>query len=1345
MSRLLPCDQDTIPLSHLLPCEQDTIPMSAREDKNVHISNVPKNTTQELLFVVFPTAFSILMPKEGKYKGTASIQFRSAQCADDVMRCYTSVTINKMKLKLARSAKSPLSSRKPEASDKSPARPSDSAKKQMDAPRKRKNMDGSSPRDQPQGPGSQEPAVVYQIPVLSKRTLTGITGSNTQMKKGRVPVVPTGQPEAKRPRMDQPPPPLPPPPPGFGTFPVPTSIPPPMMQPGLQGAYTVPPPALPPPPVMPWHATSGINMANMQMAGPHNSMSWRPPHRQGFQVEPELQGTEAISPEWDEEKPKFLAQRGQGNAAMKQFGLDRGGKFPQRRSLSPARSYRRGSRSPGRPVQRRGSRSPVRARHRSISPNRISGPQRNRSPFRSGMRRHSRSPHRGSRARYSPVSPERKSPRRSGFDRRQGRQGTSPISQGRLSASPGRRGSSPGRKGRSSPRPRRRSQSPGRLDHRSYSPISQGRLSRSPGRRASHSGRPGDRGTSPRKHSYSPRRPAPKGRRSMERQRNHSPGRDARKPAEDPSMMRQQFRGRGDQSAEVQGRMGGKGRQEHSQSPMRPGRNAGQVQRTGSPSLDDQAAILHRHITKALASRPSPHRPSDNQESQKSERTVKEPDSRGGGWTHSGFNPVMAPSKAAAPARQGLFPAAFSKAPPSPEPFSSAKAMSIPGLDLLLAATAEKKESESLQKSVTGERRLHPRQDEDVREDTLRQDALKAFGIGKQDMFRPKEGRPLSSDSRGDGVREREMSAGRREDWWTRDTPDKLSPVFDRPRSRDMGQYSTPREEAGGSGSQDLMNLRQQAGKHLANLDFKTSTSRSQGVEHNRPLDTGSRPLSRQREDTAGSMDYRHQHQQQQQPQSRDSSLGRGELGRDMTFGQGMAVEQIDAGSNSSSSKKPLKSALKKPTAPSSWPKHLDHPGADRFGAQQIERDRFGMDRPGMDRAGMDHPGMDRPGMDRPGMDRPGLDHPGMDRPGMDRPGMDRPGMDRPGMDRPGMDRPGMDRPGMENPRVDRPGMEHRPFEHRGMDHPGGDYPGMDRPGMDRPGMDRPGMDYPEMDRPGMGRPGMDHPGMDRTGMDRPRMDRPGMDRPGMERPGMDRPGMDLPGMDRPGKNYPGREPFREDRPGIDSFAMDRPRMDRPGFDRPDLERPNFERPGPNRGDLERPNFDRPGPNRGELERPNFDRPGPNRGGLEPPPWPEQPGRPAEPWGAPRVQDWRHSQADSDLPFGADYHQPPPRPPPNKFEGPDYGRGGPEGDLGPGPGMPPSWEPEGRPGPGPGMGRRDDGMGGWPPEPLPPRGREGMPGMQPPEGFGSWLPPPPRPMDGPPRGHPPYMPPRPSF
>ncbi|KAK7501934.1 hypothetical protein BaRGS_00006686 [Batillaria attramentaria] len=42
----------------------------AADDKNVHISNVPKSTTQELLFVIFPTALTIQMPKDGREKGS---------------------------------------------------------------------------------------------------------------------------------------------------------------------------------------------------------------------------------------------------------------------------------------------------------------------------------------------------------------------------------------------------------------------------------------------------------------------------------------------------------------------------------------------------------------------------------------------------------------------------------------------------------------------------------------------------------------------------------------------------------------------------------------------------------------------------------------------------------------------------------------------------------------------------------------------------------------------------------------------------------------------------------------------------------------------------------------------------------------------------------------------------------------------------------------------------------------------------------------------------------------------------------------------------------------------------
>lgn len=50
-------------------CRRCVVFPGAGEDKNVHISNVPKSTTQELLFVVFPTAYSIQMPRDGKDKG----------------------------------------------------------------------------------------------------------------------------------------------------------------------------------------------------------------------------------------------------------------------------------------------------------------------------------------------------------------------------------------------------------------------------------------------------------------------------------------------------------------------------------------------------------------------------------------------------------------------------------------------------------------------------------------------------------------------------------------------------------------------------------------------------------------------------------------------------------------------------------------------------------------------------------------------------------------------------------------------------------------------------------------------------------------------------------------------------------------------------------------------------------------------------------------------------------------------------------------------------------------------------------------------------------------------------
>lgn len=42
---------------------------SSGDDKNVHISSVPKGTTQELLLLTFPTSHAIRMPREGSDNG----------------------------------------------------------------------------------------------------------------------------------------------------------------------------------------------------------------------------------------------------------------------------------------------------------------------------------------------------------------------------------------------------------------------------------------------------------------------------------------------------------------------------------------------------------------------------------------------------------------------------------------------------------------------------------------------------------------------------------------------------------------------------------------------------------------------------------------------------------------------------------------------------------------------------------------------------------------------------------------------------------------------------------------------------------------------------------------------------------------------------------------------------------------------------------------------------------------------------------------------------------------------------------------------------------------------------
>ncbi|XP_025115471.1 uncharacterized protein LOC112576866 isoform X2 [Pomacea canaliculata] len=80
--------------------KKDTDGSSSGDDKNVHISSVPKGTTQELLLLTFPTSHAIRMPREGSDNGSVVIEYSNANQAKDIVRSYISVSINKVKLRL---------------------------------------------------------------------------------------------------------------------------------------------------------------------------------------------------------------------------------------------------------------------------------------------------------------------------------------------------------------------------------------------------------------------------------------------------------------------------------------------------------------------------------------------------------------------------------------------------------------------------------------------------------------------------------------------------------------------------------------------------------------------------------------------------------------------------------------------------------------------------------------------------------------------------------------------------------------------------------------------------------------------------------------------------------------------------------------------------------------------------------------------------------------------------------------------------------------------------------------------------------------------------------------------
>ena len=666
---------------------------------------------------------------------------------------------------------------------------------------------------------------------------------------------PAEQPDAKRPRMDQSPQLAH----GYSSYHVPTSVPPQaaavaagVMQPAMQGGYPIPMPGHQSDVQPTWSATTSISGNQAQMSGPQGGMGWQTPQRQGFKPDSDLQGTEAISPEWDEDSPRRLSRDSRPASHR--------GTLQGRRSFSPARPFRRGSRSPGRFFsQRRSSRSPVRRRHSSISPARLaSNRQRSRSPARhEGVRRFGRSPQRLSRQAYSPVSQGRlsrsprrfsRSPRRfSRSPRRQGRQGRanySPVSQGRPSYSPGRR-VSPRTRGRSPDRydesPRRRGHSPIRQDRRSYSPISQGRFSpgrrnRSPGRdgrgpgrnavrrtsrsyspvsqgRLSHS--PERRGQSPSRSSrkdYSPRRcsPSPQKRRaspkhghdrhntSSGRQGYGSPERQGHKAGDGQSLRRQtrnqekqspspRPQSRQSQTSAKQSHSSGK----PSQSPGRTNRSTGQGQGqgsarlTGSPDQHGTSPHVQSANTNTITSQHSrsPHKPAEGRQTN---RAVEVSAERGGWVTCASVPSFSAPSST----RTSLFPAALASMTTTSVLFPSASSVSIPGLDLLLKATANKADSDAQPSS--DDAKMWSRPGERVREDVPRQPALEP---AKTDLYRLEELKSSLSDDR-NKLLEREAWGARQDSsagWWRGDKP-KSSPLFDKPGNREATLPNVARE-----------------------------------------------------------------------------------------------------------------------------------------------------------------------------------------------------------------------------------------------------------------------------------------------------------------------------------------------------------------------------------------------------------------------------------------------------------------------------------------------------------------------------------------------------------------------
>ncbi|XP_070187105.1 serine/arginine repetitive matrix protein 2-like isoform X2 [Littorina saxatilis] len=1100
----------------------------AGEDKNVHISNVPKSTTQELLFVVFPTAYSIQMPRDGKDKGGVVLQLRSAQCAEDILKCYASVTINKTKLKLCRKG---AAHDKPVEPRQSVGKTAEVAKKSAEVPKKKKeskggfqsatdtqpktqtkpantpakpaNTQAKPPNTPAKPPNTPQTPKVFQIPVLNKR---------------QPPSVPQigSQPDVKRPRMDGPPPPQLQ---GFGCFPVPTSMPHKMnvmpqnfnmMQAAMGSGFRLPPPGHQP--VTAWPPTSGPPPPTTQPQGPQGTPKWQSSKRQGFQPDSNLQGTEAISPEWDEDSPRRPSRDSPRGRQTKDAGLFEG-RTPRRRSLSPARPYHRGSRSPGRMApMRRGSRSPVRRRHTSISPTRLASNQqrRSRSPLRhAGSRTFNKGPQRPQRQNYSPVSQGRlsRSPRRSSRSpRRPGRQGRanySPVSQGRLSRSPGKSGPSPRKRGHSSDRqggPQRRTRkSPSQQDSRSYSPISQGRLSRSPGRRNRSSGgethrqgraaaRQGNKSYSPVSQGRLSRSPGRKGQSPSRqgqkgygaRKRSHSPVQKKISPRPGRDSDRQNSSSaQHSHSPASKGRMTGQSMSKQAYSPERQSRSPGPKSRMGS---QNQAAARRSFSSSRHSQSPgrqsrstgqgqgaarqthSPDRPAASSYRQNTQqrpaesvqnrekKTARESSADRGGWVTRTCLP-----SSTAPSRASLFSAAFStQASGSSTLFPSATTM-IPGLDLLFKATAKELDIDLKPSPVPA--KLWPLP-------TNKAAALRQQGrnTAKEEIYRGNEPQPVNRDN----LQGREGLSGRLGNdpaWWRGDSA-KSSPLFDKPGTRDAPPPLPARDSqaaASLNSSRDLMSLRQEAAKHLAKME-KTSASQILGLDLGRLQDSG-RPLAsqapmRQMGEISGGSEFRPMAgTREQQPPP----------GLDLMTARNIAPELRSFG-DSRPSQEP--SALK-PAGALNWNRTL------------------GLDRPGLDRPALDRLGLERPSLDRPSMDRPGLDRIGLDRPVLNRMGLDRLGLDRLGSERLGTDRLGFDRPGLDCPGLDRPGLD-RP----GLDRPGFDHSGLDRPGFDHSGLDRPGFDHSGLDRPGFNHSGLDRPGFDRLGLDRPALDRPGLSRP---------------------------------------------------------------------------------------------------------------------------------------------------------------------------------------------------------------------------------------------------------